>query len=114
INFYTLHYNIYSVKYTIEGSLINFKTYNLFIDWLSQTSSNFKKHIEYIQENVSERMLISILRCIVDGRLDDQSKYSEEQNSSDDLIIAIDSLHKNRKKKTAGWVTNFLEHIKSE
>lgn len=114
INFYTLHYNIYSVKYTIEGSLINFNTYNLFIDWLSLTSANFKENIKIVQGKVSEREMISILRSIVDGRLDNRNEYSQDQKSKDTLIKAVNSLHRSKKKKTEGWVTDFLEYVKSE
>lgn len=113
INFYTLNYNVYSVKYTIEGTLINYNTYHLFIDWMNdQFSSTFNKNIKYIQEKVCERTLVSILRTIVDGRMDNQKEYKQDQNTNCNLVKAINDLHRNQKTKTSGWITDFLDYIK--
>lgn len=119
INFYTLHYNIYSVKYTIEGALINSNTYCIFIDWLreqvpSTSRPTFNKNIQYIQENFCKRTLITTLRTIVDGRMDNQQKYKQNHDINCSLVKAINQLHSKQQAKTSGWVTDFLDYIKKK
>lgn len=112
INNYISNYNILSLHYTIEGALINEKTLSLFIEWFSKKGHIVQTNLQYIEDKVCNRTLVTILRSAMDGRLDNQEKFKQNQTTTCKLETAINELHRLGNSKTSGWVTDFLTYFK--
>lgn len=114
INNYNSNYNIFTLHYTIEGALINEKTLPLVIKWLITKEQEIQTHIQYIEDKVCNRTLLTIIRCMMDGRMDNQKKYKQNQKTPNDLEKSINKLHSVGKSKTSGWITDFLMFFKEQ
>jgi len=118
VTYYCKQYNVFPVKTTIEGVLINKKNYELFYEWLTRDESQYSEKNKFItayhkSSNINYRL--NILRTIVEGNLEPlfslkKSHINSLPNSPlKDGYKIIDTLPKI--KKGSGWVSDFLEYV---
>lgn len=116
---YSLEYSLYPVHTTIEGSLVNNKSADLFIDWYQGKSNDSEEFFEDLIRNFSEYEVSTVLRILVRGKHDDLSKFDEEkmyeQIESEEITQVFDKVLKKignlRIGKTSGWVTDFINFV---
>ncbi len=107
--------NIYSVKTTIEETLINNMSKSLFFEWISN-EYNFDKN--KIKEDIlDDNILINYIRLFFGGKFEIQVDYSFLEKDNDktkkskklfELIKKNQKFPSQREVKTSGWATSFL------
>jgi AAA15 family ATPase/GTPase len=111
--------NICFAQTTIEESLINAKTKNMFYSWLSH-EYNFDKSL-YINmsDNITDEILLDYIRVFFGGKFQIQIDFSLLEKESDKTKkskILFDKIKRNFSSidKTSGWATSFLDFAINE
>ncbi len=111
IHEYLLNYNVFTMKTTIEGSLINEQTFTFALEYLK--NKNKGKTYEDLEEFIlshQNRDRINLLRIVFDGKTDllKTRKYVLKQLNANDR----NTIEKIRfGKKGSGWVSEYLDEF---
>ncbi|WDF51897.1 retron Eco8 family effector endonuclease [Paenibacillus sp. KACC 21273] len=110
---FCLNYNVFPVTTTIEGSIVTLENSMLFQDWiLSQTS---RDDLNKVYNSDNALYITQMSRILVSGKYDtlnfpDNDKI-QRNNFSEDVKEVYSIIENNKKKKTDGWVTDYLEYF---
>lgn len=102
------HYNLFFIRNTIEGSIINDSSYRIFNKWRKTLCPNNDLDILLKKSNKSDRALI--LRLIFNGKLDTLETYKYTSKSSDKYNIITENIV----GKNTGWITHFFDFYEKE
>lgn len=110
IHDYLLAYNVFTLKTTIEGCLINKQTANYALDYLhtKKKEQDFKTFQSYLS-SLRNRDIENVMRLVFNGKSD--LLYTYKQLKGQIPAINQDILEKVMiGKKTSGWVSEFLDN----
>lgn len=117
VTYYCKQYNVFPVKTTIEGVLINNKNYEMFYGWLISDESLYSKKDKLVEAYNKSKIVdyrINLLRTIVEGNLEPlfalKKSYLKPIPNGDikdgyDIVLQLPKV-----KKGSGWVSAFLEY----
>ena len=115
ISIYCNEYNIFPVRTTIEGCLVNVDNYLIVKEWLEclLEQTYISKLEGLLSLNSNAYYKTTIFRLILNGKFDnlltlDEAKRGGLVNQS--FISDIKNLNKFIGKKTSGWIKNFLDY----
>lgn len=112
---YCMEYNIYPMKTTIEGGIVNDRTVEFVIEWLKKILSS--STIQNLDDILKDRDInnkkyrTTVIRLILNGKLDILLNYNEKNTKIDSGIKnKITSINGKIGGKTGGWIREFLEY----
>ncbi|SFR59854.1 Predicted ATP-dependent endonuclease of the OLD family, contains P-loop ATPase and TOPRIM domains [Pseudobutyrivibrio sp. NOR37] len=76
---YCLQYQVYPLKTTVEGLLINQNSYNAFMEWIKSDDSQKYNEVHNNLEAYSDAKKLCVLRCLYQGKLDILKKPFENK-----------------------------------
>lgn len=112
---YCIEYNIYPMRTTIEGGIVNDNTVEFVIDWLKEKLASSNRQIlnDILQDRDlnNKKYRTTVIRLIMNGKLDVLLNYGEKNTKIDSEIKKkITSIHRAIGGKTDGWIREFLEY----
>ena len=117
IHDYLLFYGVFTFKTTIEGALVNERTYSYALDYLRRQSkkSEFDSFLDYFNSHMKTDQ-INILRLVFNGKSDLLINYGGKngikKQLSDEEALLLDKVMIG--KKTSGWVSDYIDQFFSE
>lgn len=116
IKAYCTQYNIFPVKTTIEGILINSNNWDKVVNWLEVTNQCKIETLREVLENdiitvkrLDIKYRTTVLRLIFNGKFDDLKEMKENIFSSS-IQKKINTLKKQTGGKADGWITQFIDY----
>lgn len=110
IKLYSIQYNTYPVRTTIEGVLINKNNIDKVINWLIIEKSFIKDEIlNLLNRNDSVSYKATMIRLILNGKLDNLSSIKKGIRN-EEIKNEILKLKGKTDNKTDGWIINFIDY----
>ena len=113
---YCNQYNIYPVKTTVEGILINYANWDKVVEWIKATDQCKIDVLKSILENdihtmgkLDVKYRTTILRLIFNGKFDNL-KEMKDNIFLQDVQKKIYMLRKQTGGKAEGWITDFIDY----
>jgi hypothetical protein len=115
INEYCSEYNVYPIRTTIEGCLVNVDNYLVVKEWLETLLGQsdivmLNTHL-MLYDNIYYK--VTILRLILNGKFDNLLTLDEAKSGgliTQQFKSDIQKLNKSIGKKTSGWIISFLDY----
>jgi len=120
IKTYCLEYSVYPVSTTLEGMLINNKSFIYYIKWFIESNEGNKNKLTEILNGISfedTRTIVTICRLLQKGKYDNALTIEQLKRNRDEAKITSNSIIDNKNKlinelatdKTQ-WIGDFLNH----
>ncbi|MGN7312681.1 retron Eco8 family effector endonuclease [Alkalicoccobacillus gibsonii] len=111
IRSYCSEYNVYPVDTTIEGSIINEKSYELVLEWLGELNLKTKDNIESLLSLSNDiNYKVTIMRVIMNGKLDTLNNLNNKKPRLPQIQSQYQKIEGNKKFTKTEWVSDFLEY----
>ncbi|MCY7870086.1 retron Eco8 family effector endonuclease [Bacillus spizizenii] len=117
IKTYCLNYNIYPIKTTIEGVLVNDKNYNEFAGWLKLTNKLEEDKVnEILSYSNDDKINATLFRKLVNGKFDSlttDNHYNDEIKKKlperEKKVYRI--IERNRIKNKTSWSDDWINYL---
>lgn len=112
VRYYCYKYNVFLMSTTIEGAVVNSQSYNMILKWLEKkvlSQQDFLSLKRLLEKEDHRGYKISILRIIMNGKLDNLELFSSKNDMAEDVFKEIEKLKGKTGGKVDGWITSFFE-----